>query len=318
MEKSRVDRLVDLNDLFQTLVIASSVLIVRTVPPFRWQGIARNLAALALRVRPGRTRKGVAKLDRFVPDGHLNHETNRQLLLRITASHLEEVFLLAKLRQDRAFRPAIKTEGKDAVASAVGQGRGVLLWTAPQVFTPLLVRMLAHDEGWPINHLRLWAHGPSSTRYARRFLNHTQLRAENQYANHIVISKAGPMPAVLEVSRRLREGQVVQFHGVSNSGNPVSVPLFQGRMDLAAGAPRIALQCGAALLAVAATRSPDSGTFLIKFVPLLPSDGLDPPSEHDEPEIVREAVEKFRTLLEDSFSVSPNLWPIQRLQYRSD
>jgi len=56
------------------------------------------------------------------------------------------------------------------------------------------------------------------------------------------------------VRRQLRENRLIAIAAVEHTDRPIEMPLFDGRISLAAGPPRLALATGAALLPVFARR----------------------------------------------------------------
>ena len=295
------------------MVLAAAI--VRVVPARRWRSAARGLASLAMRARPGRTRRGESRLARFLGDRSPGGRSHEEVFGELMTTYLEEAVLFAGLGRNRHWSPRLEVHGVERVEAALAAGHGVLLWTAPEIFATTLVRLCARDRGWVLSHLRSWSHGVSGSRVGMHLLNPRRRAVEDLLSRHIPLARGKRTAAVREVSRRLRVGEVVQFHAVQLADRPATVPLFSSRMLLARGAPRVAIANGAALFCVTATREPtDEAPYHLRFEPLLPGGPRERAVGRDDPRI-EECSDRFLECLEEALTESPWLWPIQSSQF---
>jgi len=284
---------------------------VRTLPEARQRGIARGVARGSLALRRLRARRHEAKIAAFFADRPELRARARSLLLEIVASHVEETMALRRLGVDPGWRPRVELHGADAVEAARGGGGGVVLWLLPQVLTPLLAQLTAHDRGWDLLHLRHWTHGGGHTRLGRRLVGRRNWRIEERHLRTAVITPQGPTSALRAMLRHLRRGGVGSVVGIAISDAPVTLPLLGGRVVIARGAPWLAQRAGASLFAVRGEPpAPGDTAFALHF------ERLPRPAEAGDEDPLRPPTEAFASVLARALETAPALWPVNWRTFR--
>ena len=115
----------------------------------------------------------------------------------------------------------------------------------------------------------------SSTKYGMRVLNPLISSVEERYlAARIVLSQSGSAIATRKLMRCLNDNGIISVTGNNHSNNCSRLPFLNTDIDIAVGAPRLALKTGAALLPVFTIRD-DEGGFLVSVGSeiAMPADG---------------------------------------------
>lgn len=294
----------ELNDLVQLGVLFTVRLSTFVLPENRWRGIGDNVAKYSIMLKPSRLKKGVSKLEHFFPSGLPGDRDAKQLLAAITKRYVEETMIYTRLSQRPDWRPPMSVAGLDLIKAEQGDGKGVVLWLAPQVATHILTRIAVHDAGYRVCHLRNWMHGPSPTWFGRTVLNPLYWRVENRIADHVVIPTQGPAGAVRRMRRLLRDGAIVSLRGLGSSNAPRVLPLFGGKMELATGAPRIALGEDASLVCVHSEHANQGWKLVFSRL-----------RARGEKSDVDSLVQEFSGIVRTTILKCPDLWPVQHRQF---
>ena len=153
----------------------------------------------------------------------------------------------------------IELVGAEHVADALAKGRGVVLWVAHFSFNSLAAKKALHQAGFSVSHLSRPEHGFSKSRFGVAFLNPLRVRAELRYLrDRIIIDRAHPAAAVLRAHQRLKENGMISITAGAWEGARVATVNIHGcQLDLATGAPGLALLSRAALLPVFTIRDGD-------------------------------------------------------------
>jgi lauroyl/myristoyl acyltransferase len=188
------------------------------------------------------------------------------------------LYTVAELLTDR-WQPKIKLNGSDAIAAALGEGRGVILWFDSFVHTNLVAKRALHDAGFDMHFLSSRYHGGSASSFGRRFLNPIYVETETRYlGERIVLAEANQVA----ITRRLLT--VLQRNGVVGLTNTVSSNMYfvqtpfgaATRMALPTTILSLALKSGAPILPVATfERSPLQDYSVIIGSPIVPDPSVD-------------------------------------------
>lgn len=214
--------------------------------------------------------------------------------------------IYARLYWRPAWRPRLNAYGLEELAAAAAKG-GVVLWCVNQTSITMLLKLLLHDAGYTMHHVRNWAHGPIPTRYGRRVVNPLFWKVEDRYARHLEVRSRSPLSMLRGAGRLLRDGGIVGLRGVANSTGPVVLPVLGGWMKIALGAPRTALKYNAALIAVHCRPEGPAG-WEFTFTPLGRQFGRS----------VESVTEEFRQICERAFTEAPELWPVRHRQFLTE
>lgn len=274
------------------------------LPTRFWPTVARGIAGLSILLRPGKARGEIKRIEQLLPKGIPQRHNAKSLLSVVTARYIERSMIYVRLAWRPHWRPRATIGGLDDVAAAMEKG-GVVLWAVNQIASLIVLRLLLHDAGYRLNHVRSWNHGISRTRYGRRVLNAFFWNIEDRYADHVVLPFRGPFGALRQVNRILRDGGLVSFRAVANSEAPVSLPLLGGCMQVALGAPRAALKSQAALFTVHC-RYDGQEIRHYSLTPIDISQGIET------------ATREFGAICKQAMEDNPDLWPVNNPQFVPD
>jgi lauroyl/myristoyl acyltransferase len=168
------------------------------------------------------------------------------------------------------WRPRMHLEGEEHLLQALRGGKGAVLWLAPFVFNSGPTKIAIHARGHKVSHLSSVRHGFSETRFGVRVLNRIRCIPEDRcLEQRIVFDRNAPGTAMRRMMRALKAGEVVSIVAASTEGSEfVKGPIFDGRLPVAVGAPRLAGSMGAPLLPVFTVRDPQLGFRIVIEAPI--------------------------------------------------
>jgi lauroyl/myristoyl acyltransferase len=162
----------------------------------------------------------------------------------------ERMRLLACYRPSRP-EPTVRLEGREHLEAAIRDGRGVILWVGPFVFSDLLTKVALHNAPFAVSHLSRFSHGFSGSRFGEHVLNPIRTVVERRYlAERLVIERGEAIPALRKLRQRLRANRIVSVSAIGMAHQLYRIPFLNGSISMAGGAPSLAIQSGAALLPV--------------------------------------------------------------------
>jgi lauroyl/myristoyl acyltransferase len=261
------------------------------VPESHWDRLCRGLVWM----QPWRHRR--ERLARF---GFAAAVAGRRPGLTADAcarAHLANVYcerlqLLASHRPGRR-PPRPRLDGRAHLEVAIGEGKGVILWVGPFLFSDLLTKVALHDAGFAVSHLSRFSHGFSGSRAGERLLNPIRTSVERRYlAERLVMGREGSVAALRELSRRLRANRVVSISAIGMAHQLYQIPFLNGSVQMARGAPSLAIQTGAPLLPVFTGRDPGGNWVMVIEPPLVRSNAW------DRDEAVKRLLLQYAALLE--------------------
>ena len=221
-----------------------------------------------------------------------------------SAGRTEHNLQVMKVLSPGGWTPSYALEGRDRLTTALARGRGAVLWVAHFCFSPLVTKMALAELGFAVSHVSRPEHGFSGTRFGIRYLNPTRCVAEARYLRQrIVFDSANPTAGLREAERTLRRNEIVSITaGAWEGRRVVRGPLLGGSLELATGAPSLALRTGAALLPVFTTRLPEGGGFRVSVGAELPLSGA------GKSEALTAATAGFLAQLEAVIRAAPDQW----------
>jgi lauroyl/myristoyl acyltransferase len=253
--------------------------------------------------RHGRSDKGkLAKLARVVGPGLADRTSVIWRDLRANA-HIRNAQYLRTFRPG-GWQPRLRLEGRAFIDAALSEGRGVILWVAPMVFSNLVTKMTLAQEGIHASHLSMSTHGFSASRFGVRFLNRLATSAEERFVTErLVMFRGARNDALKELTRRVQAGRVVTITANAAAATAaISTPLLGGTFVLATGPPSLARHTGASLLPVFTVRMPD-GSFVTRIEAPLARSG------EGRKDALRSAVSAYVSLLETYVARWPEQYP---------
>jgi lauroyl/myristoyl acyltransferase len=190
----------------------------------------------------------------------------------------KRLYTVADRLTDR-WRPKIELDGSDAIAAALADGRGAILWFDGFVHANLVAKRALHHAGFEMHFLSSTYHGGSMTSFGRRFLNPIYVEAESRYLRErIVLAETNHVASTRRMRAFLRQNGVVGLtNAVSSKMLFIETPLgASARLALPTTVLRLALESGAPILPVATfERRPLREYAVIISSPIVPDSSID-------------------------------------------
>ena len=229
------------------------------------------LASASARLEGGARRRLAGQIETVLAAAALAEPADR-----IAARHLA-MLRLDQLGYLRSYAPGgwrcdLTLDGLEHLHGALAAGRGAILWVAPTVFAPLIAKRALHEAGFPLHHLSHPAHGFSSRSRVGRPLNQLRTRIEDRYlAERVMLGQGNEAQTALRRIGALLRGNAVVSITVGRNGSRVAeAAMLGGRLQVASGAPHLAMRLGAALLPTTVWRTA-AGGFVARIWPALPT-----------------------------------------------
>jgi lauroyl/myristoyl acyltransferase len=141
--------------------------------------------------------------------------------------------------------------GLSSVEAARRANRGAVLWVSPFAHSDIVTKRALSQAGFEVTHLSHFGHPFSSTRLGARLLNPVQVHIENRYLKQrVLVSYGQAQPALEALKKVLQRNGIVTVTAIGAGRKSIELPFLSGTMRLAVGAPRLALETGAALIPV--------------------------------------------------------------------
>jgi lauroyl/myristoyl acyltransferase len=161
------------------------------------------------------------------------------------------------------------------------------------LYSALAVKKALHDAGFQISHLSREFHGPSDTRFGRKFINRLTIDCENRYlAQRIAMQSGRESPALRQLVRTLRDRQLISISCSHYGRKIVDAPLLGGKLPIAIGAASLAITTGAPLIPVFTVRK---GSRHFEIVVAAP---LELPTVGNQDELITQTVYRYAMQIE--------------------
>ena len=251
--------------------LPSLALVAWCLPERYWDGFCSGLA----RAQPWRWREKRSRAYRYVealrprPAGLTPARCARAHRSNVYRERLE----LLACYGPAGPRPRVRLEGPEYLEAALLGGKGAILWVGPFAFSDLLTKVALHRGGFEVAHLSRFTHGFSGSRFGEQVLNPIRTRVERRYlAERLVIGRAGAVAPLRQLARLLRANRVVSISAIGAAHQLYRIPFLSGSIQMAGGAPSLAIQTGAPLLPVFTGRDPDRSWLTVVESPLVRHD----------------------------------------------
>jgi lauroyl/myristoyl acyltransferase len=260
-----------LSDLATACSLAVLAPLSWLLPEGAWPPVCSGIAALSSVTDRTTFRRTREHIQRALP----NRSATR-IALALQAAVYELRMQNLRAWRPGGWRPPINLEGQQHLDQALAQGRGAILWVAHFAFNSNIVKIALHRRGNALLHLSRPEHGFSKTRFGVAFLNPIRCFAEDSYlAERVVFDRKAPAGAMRKLYRALQAGKAVSITAGAWEGADLGEgPLFDGKLSVALGAPKLAVSTGAALLPVFAVRHPMKGLLTTIEPPLRLDPGI--------------------------------------------
>lgn len=202
------------------------------------------------------------------------------------------------------WQPRIRLIGRRYIEKSLEAGQGAILWVAPCLYSNLVVKKGLHGAGFAISHLSTDQHGATNTMFGQRFINRIWIEVENRYIyERIIIPIGGKLGYIRKLQKRLRENGLVLINCLPiREQKRVAQPILNGKIELATGAPSLALTVGSSLLPVF-TIYKEPGVFDIIVEP-----PLDLPKTKSRHEAIELLLGEYAKLIESYIIRYPHLF----------
>lgn len=222
-------------------------------PERLWRIAGFPIAFLYACLYPRHIRSLIKRIKRVYGTG-LKTSSPSLTAIQVLMAALEEHFRYLREHRPGGWRSGIRLLGRDHIEKALEAGQGGILWVGPFLCSNLVVKKGLHQAGFAISHLSTHAHGPSASGswFGLRFLNPIWIEVYERYLDErIIIPPGDKLGYIRRLERRLRENGLVSINcGPIRDQKRVEQPILNGRIQLATGAPSLALATGATLLPV--------------------------------------------------------------------
>lgn len=233
------------------------------LPARCWDGLAMGAA----RLQRGERQRLAARLT-SVLGASPPVPVDRLALRHLALLRLDQLAYL-RCHLPGGWYPELAVEGLAHLRAALAAGRGAILWMTPTLFAPLIGKRSLCEAGFPPHHLSHPDHGFSSrSRIGRRLLNPLRTRIEDRYlAERVMLGDQNQAHAALRrVGGLLRRNAVVSISAGRHGSRVAAAPWLGARLEIASGAPGLAIRLGSALLPVTVRRT-ESGGFVTRIWP---------------------------------------------------
>lgn len=293
---------ISLGDLALLIEVAMLKYIASAYDETRWMHAALRIDRIKSFLRTSDQLKYSEKIMHALDLGNI--DLAEQISRKASAGRTEHNIQVMKVLSSGGWAPSYALEGQERLTAALARGKGAVLWVAHFCFSPLVTKMALSELGYAVSHISRPEHGFSGTRFGIRYLNPTRCKAEGRYLRQrIVFDSANPAASLREAERALRRNELVSITaGAWEGRRVVRGPLLGGTLELATGAPSLALHCGAALLPVFTTRNPEGGGFRVSLGDELPVSGA------GKAEALTAATAGFLAQIEAEIRAAPEQW----------
>jgi lauroyl/myristoyl acyltransferase len=296
---SQQPMLLSTGDLIDLATFAGLLLPAWVLPEALWPIISSQIARVHVAARR-RPRRDLDLALATLPGRPRAEEIERAVVANVYAATLQ---LLRHYRPGR-YRLRLEVDGRQFVDEALLHGKGAILWVYPFTFSDLVTKEALFDAGFRVSHLSAVTHGYSNTKLGKIFLNRLRTRVEDRYIRErILLTEAGSVSALRLLRARLNENGIVSVTATHSGRRVFEIPLLQGNLKLANGAPSLAVSTGASLIPVFTLPNERRGFTTHICRPLVADKNL---TRHEaEEEFARQYVD----LLKPFVVRHPELWP---------
>ena len=295
-------RSVSIQDLSVAVGLPFLFALAWTVPMAAWPRLGRAFSSLASAFVSSGEAALIAEIERY---------TGRQAMARtpvdirreLLSIYVERTLLYLRHYRPGAWSPAVTLEGAAHIETALGHGRGTVIWDSHFGFASLMTKIALHRAGHPVSHLSHPRHGFSATPFGRRRLNPIITNIETRYLRErVLLDEDQPAGSLQTLKKRLLENGVVSITVRGAARRPVTAPFLDGSLSLAAGAPYLACETGAALLPVFTHRD-EQGAWRVTVEPPLTL-----PEGSERSAAIAAAVAQYAQRLEPHVRRYPGQW----------
>ena len=233
----------NLGDVF-TATKLSCCAFAAVAPRRYWPAISRLFARAHRRFRRSQHERFVGACERY-----LNLDPFELELQAISAEYEHHIGTIRDIVPVGS--PPTTVFGQSSLEEALRAHRGAVLWVSPFAHSDIVTKRGLSQAGFELTHLSHFGHPFSATRLGARLLNPVQVHIENRYLKQrVLVSYGQAQPALEALKTVLQRNGLVTVTAIGAGRKSIELPLLGGTLRLAVGAPRLALETGAALIPV--------------------------------------------------------------------
>jgi hypothetical protein len=251
--------------------------------------ISRSLSAILV----WRTKREIKFLQNLLKGVERNEQLG-DIQMRLRSDKILQLCEYLREMRPGGWRPNILLSGTEHIDDALRHGVGVILWVVPARCSGLIVKKSLKEAGYSIAHFSRSFHGMSHSLYGRMVLNKIIVNSESKYLSHrLLVDDEENMRSVRWARKFLESGGILSISMSRLGKQRVTAKVLGSSIDLATGAPNLALRTGAVLLPVV-TRPGGAGVFEVKVEP-----PIGPPAAlNNRAEAICHMTAKFARILE--------------------
>ena len=223
--------------------------------------------------------------------------------IKIVSGSIEPHFQYFREYRYGGWKKPVKLTGGEHIDKALEQGNGCILWVCPCLYGNLVEKKGLYQGGFALHHLGSYVHGPSRSKFGLNFLNPIWTSIEKRYlVERITIPLKRNLTYIRKIERCLRQNGLISISCEPNFDQKrLCVPILNGKINLATGAPSFSLSTGAALLPVFTIRKRNNEYEIFIESP------IDAPNLRNRHQAVEMLIHKYAKLLESYMVRYPNL-----------
>ncbi|HEY2387009.1 MAG TPA: hypothetical protein VGK30_08615 [Candidatus Binatia bacterium] len=246
------------DDLFELMAIGVLAPVAWLLPERLWPRAGHVVSRAIASFWPAITRTRVTTLAEALRGRAIDLDVHG-LRVAILDGYMEERLEILRAHRPDGWRPRLRLLGREHIGAALAAGRGAVLWTAPFSHADLVIKMALAQAGLATSHLSASSRGFSPnacfqrrpSRFGMRVLSPLRTRVEDRWLHtRITMPDDGSLAYTRQIDRRLRENGLVSIRAGDHGQRAVEVPFLAGTVQLATGAPSLALASDAPLLPV--------------------------------------------------------------------
>ena len=238
-------------DLLDLFVVGLLLPIAWFFSPLYWEKVARVMAHLHVFLM------GHHFMYLNIPLKKIGLEwDSRQLEINFRKENYFELLYILRNYKNTSLEPKIKVVGLNQLDQALNRKEGAVLWIANFVHSEVIVHKGLHAAGLKVHFLSDLTHGfQSPTKFGVYFLNPIKVNIENKFLAFRHVMRPGSRgEAIRNLISSLRGNGIISIMAIHNGRRVGSAKFLNGKLNLAKGAPNIALNNDSPIFPVFAIR----------------------------------------------------------------
>ncbi len=184
-------------------------------------------------------------------DRQTNFRDPVDIYIDLFAGRIEQEMRYLREYRPGGWQPKLEVTGKEHIDRAIRNQTGAILWCGPLLYSALVIKKALYAAEIPVVQLSRDYHGPSDSRFGKRYINRIAIACENRYLERRLVLVTGkPDTAIRQLLRTLGKGGVVSITCAHYGKRLIDMPILGGKLPVAPGAASLAASTEAPLLPV--------------------------------------------------------------------